>query len=40
MKLYLDDDSADRQLMAMLRNAGHSVTVPIQSQVFILNHWR
>jgi hypothetical protein len=29
MKIYLDDDSADRRLVAFLRNAGHEVTVPM-----------
>jgi predicted nuclease of predicted toxin-antitoxin system len=28
MKLYLDDDTVDRRLVAMLRNAGHSVITP------------
>lgn len=28
MKLYLDDDSVDRRLVAMLRSAGHSVVLP------------
>jgi predicted nuclease of predicted toxin-antitoxin system len=28
MKIYVDDDSADRRLVAHLRNAGHQVMVP------------
>jgi predicted nuclease of predicted toxin-antitoxin system len=28
MKIYVDDDSADRRLVAYLQNAGHEVTVP------------
>ena len=28
MKLYLDDDSVHRQLVAMLRKAGHWVVIP------------
>jgi predicted nuclease of predicted toxin-antitoxin system len=28
MNLYLDDDTADRRLVALLMNAGHRVTVP------------
>src|SRR5438093_316557 len=29
MNLYLDDDSADRRLVAELRKAGHTVVLPI-----------
>ena len=29
MDLYLDDDSADRLLALLLRNAGHQVLLPI-----------
>jgi len=28
MNLYLDDDTADRRLVALLINGGHSVAVP------------
>src|SRR5260370_36908215 len=28
MNIYLDDDSADRRLVAYLQKAGHQVTVP------------
>ena len=28
MMIYLDDDSASRQLSVMLRNAGHDVSIP------------
>ena len=30
MNLYLDDDTADRRLVAFLSNAGHQVTAPAQ----------
>ena len=28
MNLYLDDDTVDRRLLALLRKAGHTVFVP------------
>jgi predicted nuclease of predicted toxin-antitoxin system len=28
MRLYLDDNAADRRLVALLRKEGHSVTIP------------
>jgi predicted nuclease of predicted toxin-antitoxin system len=28
MKLYLDDNAADRRLVALLRKEGHTVTIP------------
>jgi len=30
MNLYLDDDTADRRLVALLSNAGHVVVVPVE----------
>jgi hypothetical protein len=29
MNLYLDDDTADRRLVALLSNVGHVVIVPV-----------
>lgn len=29
MRLYLDDDTADRVLVALLRKAGHDVVIPV-----------
>ena len=33
MNLYLDDDTADRRLVALLSNAGHVVVVPAEVQL-------
>jgi hypothetical protein len=33
MNLHLDDDTADRRLVALLRNAGYMVVVPANVQL-------
>jgi predicted nuclease of predicted toxin-antitoxin system len=33
MNLYLDDDTSDRRLIALLSQAGHQVTVPAQARL-------
>jgi hypothetical protein len=33
MNLYLDDDTADRRLVAMLQHARHAVTIPVDVQL-------
>jgi hypothetical protein len=45
MNLYLDDDTADRRLVTprqIVVAISHleSARVPLQNQVYILNHWR
>jgi hypothetical protein len=34
MRIYLDDDSASRQLSLVLRKAGHDVSTPADLETF------